>query len=441
MSDLELLISKHLDDELTPSELIDLHVQLSSNPDAMMVYREMTAIRRAARRVPSLRAPLTSNEAQLFERLHREGFRGYPTPLARPANVAAAPRRRSAVLTAALVATVIALVAGVGTQIGSNRSDTTQSTPAAVITEIPFASNSFDIFTPPRSDRTTLLAGPSKQVLHAVAIARRNTTPRKTSAVIRSTTPAYVEPDLAVVSQTTRVDIPTVAAPIDSVSALPSLANLTPEPQAPLLLPVPGKSIESDPVLSASVRFGTSFIAASSARSEDLSIGVNFNVGSGHHFALIGGRSAAVTEQRSVNTHSVAARAMSDDSKTAGPQLAKSSEVPSPYDIEIGQEWWIGAGYNFEIKATERLEFGAGVRGGVGAQSLHIGGEIAMRYRVTRAVAIELTPTVAHVMPHDRDRSEFAFESVSDGYVYDAETEHTSFSTYGASVGVRIALY
>lgn len=492
MTELELRISKYLDGELAKHELVELHAHLAKNPDAMLVYREMIAIRQAARRTPSLRAPLRASEHQLFERLRREGFGGTyargghsispftsESPEASLSSHGSSrsmivspddgrrPRRRAVAFASALVASVVTIIAAVnyGSDSPSTVADRGEVRTSRVrdgLGDGVRGSEGSRVRGDARSDSSSVgvasAHGGEPVTARAVSVARVRRPDVHVASFVNSIAPLK---DVEVNSNDALIDGDSTSDPVpandssqpnefaehstDSLrGAEPSNANLAlgndADAIAPAVLPVPSDGDSRDALVSASFRYGASFIAASTARSEDLSIGVELNVGNGHHLALLGGRSAAVTEQRASNTHSVPARAAIGDAKDDGMALLRTNEVPAPYDLEVDQEWWLGAGYSFSVEPIDRFEVSAGVHGGVGARALHVGGDVAFRMHVTRTIALELSPTIAHVIPHNRDHNEFAIESMSDGYLYDAESEQKSFSTYGASIGVRIDL-
>ena len=209
---------------------------------------------------------------------------------------------------------------------------------------------------------------------------------------------------------------------------------------APPLLPVPD-SDRGRPGVGAAVRYGTSIIDGTpSERAQDFSVGLELAVADGQRVTLLAGRSAAVTEQRAFNTHSVPARVATSDDKDEGASLQRVDETPVPYDLDVDKEWWLGLGYNVDLLADNGFEISAGARGGVGARSLRIGLEAPVRYNLSDRFAIEAVMSGAYVVPHNSARNEFSVQSTSDGFLYEGETEHTSFSTYGVSIGVRVAL-
>lgn len=72
MSDIERLISRYLDRELSPEEEGTFHRILSESPEARRRLREMEAIRSAARRIPTLTMPTPQVESLLFQQLFAE---------------------------------------------------------------------------------------------------------------------------------------------------------------------------------------------------------------------------------------------------------------------------------------------------------------------------------------------------------------------------------
>ena len=116
MTEIERLISRHLDGELTPLEETRLRKLLVESPDARALLREMTVLARAARRTPGLHVPGAGMESRLFERLQQEGLY-QEKPVAMEQNVSTPDGRRKspmlAVLRGALVcAMLIAIIGG-----------------------------------------------------------------------------------------------------------------------------------------------------------------------------------------------------------------------------------------------------------------------------------------------------------------------------------------
>jgi hypothetical protein len=446
VSELEALISKYLDGELSPDEVTALRRALSSSPDALAIYREMTAIRRAARRAPTLRPPSASTESRLFRQLELEGLGTLPsrTPAspAAQAPVVAPIRRRVAVLASLVAVVLVAIGSMLSLRTGDNAAP-------AVAVDVPTQS-SF-----PRSqDLAALAPAPvaTPDDRSSAAVRRRSSLSSASASVVPHARRARRSPSVATPSVVfTAPAQPDVVPPSES-----SQENMTPQseeapafaaalpddsPRAqPELLPLRDRD-DRRSIVSAAFRVGGTYVdRGSSSPSEDLSAGLDFDLGGGHHLAFVGGRSAAVTEERAINTLSVPARAAIAGPKEDGARLSRVEEAPEPLALEIGQEWWVGVGYNFSLPVGRVVELGAGVRGGVGERSLRVGAELQGRVNVSSRIALELVPSATHVLPHTRTRSENLVESVTDGYLYEAESAPTAFSTYGVAVGIRIAL-
>lgn len=491
MSELEALISKHLDGELSPSELIELRRLLASSPDAQAVYREMTAIRRAARRTPTLHQPSAATEARLFHRLGAAGLRDVP---AMPGSArSSVPVRRGLVATASMLAVaLVALIMSLPSRIDEGaiageapaRPSATSSPsrePAANgqalrrAPSIPATPSAADVGArrapelaagrPAALDAAALDAAASDAAARGAAVrgaAERvadasDAAERMAAARVAASSDALA--DGARTVNTRENDIPLDSgAPSDPAAQANSVSDTAAtEPSLaasdhvesiellaaaePRLLPIPGE--RPDPsILSAAMRFGTSMISEGVGESaQDLSVGLDFKLGAGHHLALVAGRSAAVTEQRAYNTHSVPARALSSDVKDGdGAGLQRIEKSPEPYDLEVSKEWWAGLGYTVTIAELDMIEVGLSARGGIGTRSLRAGLEVPVRMNVTERFALEVIGTSAYVVPHTVSRNEFSVQSSSDGYLYEAESEHTAFSTYGISFGLRFAL-
>jgi hypothetical protein len=444
VSELETLIAKYLDGELSAAEQTELRRTLASNPEAAEIYRELRAIRRAARRAPGLRPPSRATEDALFRQLRLEGLRDTPTP-AQPASASASPRRTIAVTASLLLAAFVAIaslvllrteaptanIAVAGRVVSSQPQE-----PTADATH-PSASSST------RAERRASALATTSPIAHAseasAIVSRRHVSgPDSTDAVIAEpSVPSGTNPAVAPPAQAN--------ADADSLRTdlAAELATSTPDTArdvaSPAILPiVPGRAAS---MVSANVRFGTSLIdRASGQRADELSAGVTIDLGRGHHLALLGGRAAAVTEERATNTHTVQARASVAETKDGGARLAQVEGTPQPYDVEVGKEWWIGAGYDYSMFASGPFEVGLGVRGGIGPRSLRVGAELPVRLNVSRRFALELVGSATRVVPHDRARSQESIESASDGFVYSTASEHASFSTFGVAAGIRIAL-
>jgi hypothetical protein len=447
VSELEAIISRYLDGELSPAELVKLRRELASNPDALAVYREMTAIRRAARRAPTLRRPSASTEHHLFQRLHREGLHALPTPAEQTVGRVTAESELSGRRRYVAVAASFLLIALVGiASLLSLRPDGMSSTPtAATITNAPASAPVASGIAPQTTPNTSSIPSAAASALgrragrsvSARAAVRRHSNDAALASNATHSPAVILDPvDTATppsVYRDTTTPRSNPFAAVDTKSMEP--------PSVPAMLPVPSTSAHREPLLTAGIRFGASYIdRESETAAEELIAGLDVNLGDGHRIAFLGGRSAAVTEQRTENTHAVPARTAVAGGKGSDEGLLQVNESPAPHDVEIQKEWWAGVGYNYTWRVSNIVEIGAGVRGGVGARSLRAGAEGTLRLKATERIAIELIPSATHVVPHTQARSEYSIESASDGYLYEATSENTSFSTYGLSVGIRIAL-
>ena len=439
MSELELLISKYLDDEVSAAELAELQRCIASDPEARALYAEMTAIRRAARRAPTLRAPLAVSEARLFERLRHEGFGTMPLSASPIGSTRPGfrPSRRRAGLVGAMLGTVAIAAMLFIAPIAQLTQRDSGTLPLATTMQNNDAAEDRTSDAPSASTPSPATSTASSEASTADAASRRSEVVTGIIAPVKHIDAIAATPDekqlddaprdsTAQSESTATNDDPTIPAGEELALA------------SPAVLPVPDATDAGEPLLSATLRYGSSLISRTSdVFSEDVSVGLDFNLGDGHRLAVLGGRSAAVTEQRATNTHAIVARAAVDKN---GARLARAEVVPQPYDIEVGKEWWVGLGYNYSLNQGQPLELTVGARGAVGPRSLHVGAEAPVRYHVTRQLAVEMIPSAAFVVPHDRARSEYSIDNASDGYLYEAESEHTSFSTFGVAIGVRFVL-
>jgi hypothetical protein len=234
-------------------------------------------------------------------------------------------------------------------------------------------------------------------------------------------------------------DNPIAQAPSNTTSnpVVDPLANIPPidmpEP------PVPGK----ESMLAASFRpTGFSFVDSRSSTPE-LSLRIDARVGRNDQISFIVGRSPLRAEQNATAIIATSpALASSDNGPTRSLTDSKSNAAtrePST-SIELENETWGGIGYSHTMQRFGPLELALGARAGVGAKSTRFGLEGSARYSISRVVAIECVPTVTHVIPHDQSRTSMMLEDRATGTLSFGESKHSTFTSYGVELGVRIAI-
>lgn len=444
MNEIERLISRHLDGELTPAEQLRLHKILAESPDARVLLREMTVLGRAARRTPSLHPAGRGMEDRLFTRLRAEGYRpGASVPQASVAVKTATSdliytRLRQVALVAAML---IAIIGGgyllddhvvVRTPLAGDPRTTTAATP----------------FTVPQNESVTAAPDAIAQGTAAgrvVRAGRGNAIMRRRSVQptisITPATPDHGDRYLSarvIGTQDTAASSSLPDVPVNSDPIQPPAVPLFPD--TPRLLAGSGTGRQ----WMASIRGGVASVGSSKERAQELNMRIAMQVDGGHQIALLVGSGPAVAETRHENTGigmSVPAPPPPPGGRPIGRVMPREDVLPLPnYEFTLRSEAWFGLGYNYSIAMTDDLSLEPGLRAGVGSTTWRMGVELPLRYRMNESMSMECALSATRVQPRDGTPDRFTQLNESDHFIYEGSMLQPSFNSVAFQLGVRVDL-
>lgn len=473
VSDLETRISRYLDGESSPAEQAELRELFERSPEARVLLREMTVLRRAARKLPTLDAPRRMVETRLFRQLEVEGLApvdddAVPAPLLeRTADISAMSVWRSVVRYGTAVAAVAVLVL----MFGSERLIAPGSGAAGEGGNIS-AGRSIAALTAPLPE--TIASGADSHLKRAVAAVHSTIHRREAAIGTGGGSIDGVGSDVAAIASNSSTD--TLHAPLAMTMqsamqagdpAVPSVENQAPVASLRRALGsamgvAPQRSTELSNVrihrasqveessFAASIRPGVSYIGKGGGlMAQEMSIRFDASLGQNHHISLIAGRAPTVSETHTDRTplpQSLQASATRSDSKGSGlnseiPPAAASLPARTPASgsvLNVQSETWLGLGYTYTIAPVEGFHVGAGVRAGSSASAWRMGFELPVRYQMMPGVSFEAVPSATLVAPRDRSPEAYTADGTAGDYTYQGTTQQLSFTSIGLEVGLRI---
>lgn len=452
MANIELLISRYLDGELTPAENAYLRRLLAESSEARATLREMTEVARAARRIPRMHAPEGGLEARLFQRLSAEGLHKGPAPKPAPVEAPAAPfsflgMRRGSMAVAGLLLLVLT-IGGAYLRFGG------EDAPARA----PIALGFSGAETPAPGaliggSESALVADHGGMVnipevsLRLSASRRPNRVPsRARAAAVENVREDRVEPMQALANDTSlRLIAPSALADhttpsVDTTApAMPSKAAHI----APSILPQqPVAGVRNH--WAASFRGGVATVnddAGTQVRELDMKVGLQM-VG-GHKVSFIVGVAPAISETRRENTgiglSSPALSQVPPSTDELKSQRAFSEQFPE-FERVVRSEPWFGVGYNYSLPLVKDLSIDPGVKAGASASTWRVGAELPVSYRMSKYMSIECAVAIAHVLPREASSDNRALTDTPYHFIYEETKQVASFTTYGVQLGIRLEI-
>ncbi|MEO5928454.1 MAG: hypothetical protein ABIR47_00855 [Candidatus Kapaibacterium sp.] len=437
MADLETLISRYLDGELTRAELTQLHRLLAESADARALLHELTVVSRAARRTPLLHLPNVGTEQALFHRLRAEGFQQPATSrTADPVSSRFGWRVARVAMVMAVVMIGVISDSSILNRFGVVPRPVTHDV-AMKMSDLPADQGPF--VSPPGIRRSGGHASRPLPSASATASALPD------SDIFAPALPMV--PDSVTVAPEPIRSFALVAPPESPVDHLASIASI---PVPPVMS---DRSEGNGTRLAATVRPGLAMIdRRERAIAEEMNVQIGMELGGGHQLSLIVGTSAAITETRRENTGeplSSSAIALNPDQPTPTPAPGhfmgastnrSNAELPVEYELRLRNEPWVGVGYNYSVSPAKRLTVGVGVNAGTSSSAWRLGGELPVRYRVMKSVSIEGAVSIAQVTPHVVSLERTYQTDSPDHFVYRTSVEHPAFTSYGVQLGIRLDL-
>ncbi len=490
MKNLEQLISRYLDQELTLQEEEALRHLLDSSAEARETLQQMEALRVIARRLPGLTQPSIAVENELFQKLFIEeseeveetNRRPVPSPLLyRIADIA---RRRVGTLVPALtllVAVGVSLWAFIantnsdGPQIAAVTENIGTSNPiASSIAPITSSSQTVRPSEHPESLTETVNAASSAT---SVSIAQHsaytnhvqpeNFHPNSSAENIDVSSnddthinTATAQSNLAAVSTPQETDVRSAEAQWPPVQLLESqekraednstalARNKTSENETSVSEEIIFASRDSDTdaernfyayhqepknAIAASYRHGLSYIQGDSKEfsAQDFSIRVEGRFQERHRISLALGQSPLLIER----TTTTLPTGIAADPDKQGPTIA-SERIE--YSSRLIDEVWAGIGYGFAVVSSKSIRIEPGLSFGVGEESIRFGAELPIRYRLNNRFSIDLVASMSRVEPHDISQQDVDREYDQTFFLHVDEEERAAFTSLGAHIGLSI---
>ncbi len=435
---------------MSPSEIERFSRRLAGSADMQQCLHEMTALRRAARRMPVLHAPSAALESALFGRLNREGLYADLPRAAAPTVTEKNDRRRRAV---AFATPLLLLVMVLGGYFGvsDERSRTTGGNPSGSIA----FSNGFSIQVPSFAVESLGVESPGIESSRVETGSRLNIqrndigqSARRRSAIAPMkglgsdiSTPIdrslpYAA-DLTIPSELTTQFNTVDPITVSSRSYEPSRSmalNVAPPPPSPRLIDYP-RDAESSAMV-ASLNGGmTQLSSGDGIAMRDMQVRVGLEFGAGDRLTVIVGSSANVIETRHENMGPVSR-------PPGGNGVTKQllAQPPSPHRFDINDEAWLGLGYQRPIVELSGVRVDVGANVGSSSSALRLGGDISLRRKLTKSIAFELSGTASQTIPYDRHVEQFTIFNSPDGYVYSGASQRATFYSYGVQAGITVNL-
>jgi hypothetical protein len=454
VADLELLISRYLDGELSPAEHLRLQKILAGSPEARALLREMTALARAARRSPLLHQPPSHLESTLFARLREEGLHSPAVPKTTASPTPLRDRWFGSRTLRMAMAGVALFIGFIGDSYFVNRFPVRVSAPS-VTSANAYASRI-------ETDRGAVVAAPS--------LAMPSASGRRIAAPASHHDAAPIgpvhehgapDPQTPSISPQSAPRVSDPVAPIVPPSQEGTMARVNPRtsvdtfsiPIAPAERLASSMAMESldaetgEPHLAASFRPGVAMIERRErAIARDVSLQLGMELKGGHQLSLIVGTSPSITETRHENTFEplsspAFASTPNEDVRTESEVTPHHQSIPLPeYELRLRNEAWVGVGYSYSVTPVKGMSVGIGVNAGASASAWRVGGELPVRYAVMKNIAIEGAVSVSGLNPRNHDVERFVVTDSPDHFLYRASIERPSFVSYGVQLGIRVDL-
>lgn len=435
MKNLEQLVARFLDGEMSTEEESRFRQHLLTSAQARERVREMALLRREARRLPLLHAPSAKTEAALFHRLAVEGF-GAPIRADRH-------RRRAAAYLSGAFAILLLLVVGRGLlpehpdQASVAWGDFSSTLPGSIthagkapiapIAPVHAIDHRYDRVgdTKKRSairfngmsdaSRPAVRAMPDRGVgiavppdtthandEHSPALARRDT-----SGVNRSLPNVTVATDTSGNTLAPIIDPPDIAREGREATGLGLIASLQ--------------------------GGGSRMNRADGLIISEAQVRVGLEAWDGGRLSIVVGSYPSVTEEKHTNTSFIL-------SSPAGVEHRPTDAPPSAHRIILEDEAWFGLALRQRIARLGTMEVEAGGSVGASKSAFHLSEEVLVSQRVTSIISLEGGVTLSHMIPYDQSIQRFQVFDSPDRFIYNGVRQQPAFSSVGCQVGVRFVL-
>lgn len=451
---LDDIISRHLDGELTPAEQAWLTAAISESPQLAAQLHDAVLTARAARSTPALHQPLPQVTSALFQRLAAEG-------LNQPLPVSASPqRRRTPYFRTAVLAGVLGLFAAIVIGDGAFNSNFNGAFNASAINRAGRELAIAAVVPPVATHGQQLtewpaglpLAGSPTEVRSGSKTARggnritlsQPAVAQQAQPQIANTIASTIDGERGDSTTDLPVAMPTLGAALSQQEMGP-----TSKPELPQHQPISQAIQESQQGqggISVSASSGVAYVlkGAGITRQETaIKVAIAFN--NHHSISLVGGYSpglrtvddalaaAAVFQPTSTtssadNTESVNTGGLQRDSKAAMQRGAGSSDP------------WIGLGYNYGVALYRNLEVAPGVVAGAAATSWRVGAELPVRYHLAKRVSLELVAAANYVRPYPEQGRGFDFTDDANRYHYYSTPGQAAFTAVGVRLGMVVKM-
>lgn len=421
MKHLEQTIARFLDGEMSTDEEIRFRRELRSSVDARELLREMTLLRREARRLPILHAPSAQTETELFERLAVEGF---------SARARLERRRRRVIVFSSTLALILFLVIGwelLPERIGQGSIAWAQLSPSFPVS---IGGAEGAVASVQAIDRRHVRIGNSQRR----SIVRTN---GLSYALHQPGAPAPRENVLASDHGSPSLAFRDSAAEGVGAHAASLLTSTSVDSGAPIVDPpgiAPKEPETSGWRLVASVQGGGSRMnRADGLVITDAQVRVGVEAWDGGRLSLVAGVYPSVTELKHANTTFAL-------SSPAGIKRESSDTPPPAHRVILEDEVWGGVALRQRIARFGTIEVEAGGSVGASKSALHFSEEVLLGHRVTTVISLEAGITLSHMIPYDQSVEQFQVFDSPDRFVYNGVRQQPAFSSVGCQVGVRVVL-
>jgi hypothetical protein len=449
VADIETLISRHLDGELTPAERAYFRRLLAESSDARALLREMTEVARAARRMPRMHAPAAPLEASLFQRLEAEGLNQRPaqSPAQAPAAAPRASFGARGMVTAGLL--LLLLLIG-GGYLGFNATSAAHAPVAAGFAGIPTSASFGSIARPVASivaDRGGMVNIPSLQLSFAKQNAIRGISSHRASHGSVSDNVASRD---AARPMNNGAPVPVIADSLASARYLaaaqvPAMHEELPPIAAAPLIPMAQAiaGVRPSHHWIASFRGGIAAVndqERTMVRELDMKVGLEME--GGHKVSFIVGMAPTISETHRDNT-GIAMTAPVFSQVPTDPGIRSEDRETSAsvveYERTVSSEPWFGVGYNYTVAVAKDVSIDPGMKAGASVSTWRVGAELPVSMRMSKNMSVECAFSVSRVLPR-HGAGTMALTDTPDHFIYEESKQAASFTTYGVQLGIRLEL-
>ena len=461
MKNLELIISRYLDGELTPKEEQLFQRLLQESPEAEAMLRQMEDIRSVARFLPALTPLSAEAESALFQQLFIEksveqNQRGIVPVLFRLTESA---REKAGSLVPALLL-IFTLGGGVWfaldrtgadrtTMLADGLSAATTLSTADAITPNHLESQKAEINAFGEKNKVSEKRLPEYISSVPVGIAIANNAQAEilpTDNRSNSTSDSYDDQKQKnrplineEASQTRTSEVPyanNVSEDLEGPNSptVPEHQALFAENTLSLTqpsLPAPSTSKVSNR-LRASYHHGVaaSMIDKSLIAAQDLNVRIDGRLNDQHRLSLAVGQSPLLVWERTRTQTQIQTLSIENGEKK-GSRTATSPYSSYVQSQRFDDELWAGIGYGYALLNNDLVRVEAGVNLGVGEHSFRYGVELPASIGITDKLALDILPFASRVVPYNQQVR---------GVSPTEEEQTLDFTTFGAQVGLSLSI-